>query len=240
MASSRRRRRSTTCARNTAISAVSLAIRSNRAVDFSLVASPNIRSPRSSYVQYRVGQVVRHKIYGYRAVIIGWDEIASAPDEWLDEHHQGHPVSRRRERCSNTLAFIQEYRTQPNYSVLLDTRDRRAHKTYIPQEHIEVVQQTKVSAADRRLGHAVVALGLDRQRSTERILQSLRRCTIHHATVASRTIPTRLTDRPTLHVARCLLNSLFALFRLLFCTWLSKYKLSSFPDGTSFMDICLR
>ncbi len=59
----------------------------------SLLASPSIRSSRSENVKFRVGQVVRHKIYGYRAVIIGWDEIASAPDEWLDEHHQGHPVS---------------------------------------------------------------------------------------------------------------------------------------------------
>ncbi|UJR25574.1 hypothetical protein I4U23_006919 [Adineta vaga] len=90
--------------------------------------SPNIRSPRSDHIKYRVGQVVRHKIYNYRAVIIGWDEIASAPDEWLDEHHQGHP----------------EYRRQPNYSVLLDTRDRRAHKTYIPQEHIEVIKDSKI------------------------------------------------------------------------------------------------
>jgi hypothetical protein len=58
-----------------------------------ILASPSIRSSRSEYVHYRVGQVIRHKIYGYRAVIIGWDEIASAPDEWLDEHHQDHPVS---------------------------------------------------------------------------------------------------------------------------------------------------
>lgn len=57
-----------------------------------ILASPAIRSSRSEYVRYRVGQVVRHKLYGYRAVITGWDEIASAPDEWLDEHHQGHPV----------------------------------------------------------------------------------------------------------------------------------------------------
>ncbi|CAF4975092.1 unnamed protein product, partial [Rotaria sp. Silwood1] len=90
--------------------------------------SPAIRSSRSEYVKYRVGQVIRHKIYGYRAVIIGWDEIASAPDQWLDEHHHEHP----------------EFRTQPNYSVLLDTRDRRAHKTYIPQEHIEVIKNTKI------------------------------------------------------------------------------------------------
>jgi heat shock protein HspQ len=55
--------------------------------------SPSIRSSRSEYVKFHVGQVIRHKLYGYRAVIVGWDEIASAPDEWLDQHHQGHPVS---------------------------------------------------------------------------------------------------------------------------------------------------
>jgi heat shock protein HspQ len=74
---------------------VSFFISDNDFEDFFL-ASPAIRSPRSEYVKYRVGQVIRHKIYGYRAVIIGWDEIASAPDEWLDEHHQGHPVSLER------------------------------------------------------------------------------------------------------------------------------------------------
>jgi heat shock protein HspQ len=63
---------------------------------FLSLASPNIRSPRSERVKYRVGQVIQHKLYRYRAVIIGWDEIASAPDEWLDEHHQGHPVSRNK------------------------------------------------------------------------------------------------------------------------------------------------
>jgi len=86
--------------------------------------SPTTRSPRSDYVKFRIGQVIRHKIHGYRAVIIGWDEIAQAPEEWLKEHSK--------------------YITQPNYSVLLDTRDRRAHKTYIPQEHIEVLTNTKI------------------------------------------------------------------------------------------------
>lgn len=90
--------------------------------------SPNVRSSRSEYVKYRVGQVIQHKLYGYRGVIVGWDEIASAPDEWLAEHHEGHS----------------EYRIQPNYAVLLDTRDRRAHKTYIPQEHVEVIKHTKI------------------------------------------------------------------------------------------------
>ncbi|CAF1509095.1 unnamed protein product, partial [Didymodactylos carnosus] len=38
----------------------------------------------------------------------------------------------------------EEYSTQPNYAVLLDTRDRKAHKTYIPQEEIQVVTSTKI------------------------------------------------------------------------------------------------
>jgi hemimethylated DNA binding protein len=45
-----------------------------------------IRSPRVEYVKFRIGQVIRHKIHGYRAVIIGWDETARAPNRWLKEH----------------------------------------------------------------------------------------------------------------------------------------------------------
>lgn len=34
------------------------------------------RSPRPSNVAYRVGQVIQHKRWGYRGVIIGWDTKA--------------------------------------------------------------------------------------------------------------------------------------------------------------------
>ncbi len=51
--------------------------------------------------------------------------MARAPKQWLKEHS-----------ISKT--------NQPNYSVLLDTRDQRAHKTYIPQDYIEVITNTKV------------------------------------------------------------------------------------------------
>ena len=36
-------------------------------------SSVEARSPRPSKVAYRVGQVIRHKRWGYRGVIIGWD-----------------------------------------------------------------------------------------------------------------------------------------------------------------------
>lgn len=39
-------------------------------------ASTEPRSPRPPEVRYRVGQVIRHKIWGYRGVIVAWDPQA--------------------------------------------------------------------------------------------------------------------------------------------------------------------
>ena len=58
-----------------------------------------LRSPRADYVKFRIGQVIRHKIDGYRAVIIGWDETARAPNQWLRENS----VSAERSNYSCTL-----------------------------------------------------------------------------------------------------------------------------------------
>ena len=56
--------------------------------------------------------------WGYRGVIIGWDETARAPQQWLSEMHKNNP----------------SWKTQPNYAVLVDTRDRPAPQiTYVPQ-----------------------------------------------------------------------------------------------------------
>lgn len=32
------------------------------------------RTPRPKHVKFHVGQVIRHKLWNYRGVIIGWDE----------------------------------------------------------------------------------------------------------------------------------------------------------------------
>jgi len=40
------------------------------------LGSPEVRMPRPSDVKYRVGQVVRHRQFGYRGVIVGWDAVA--------------------------------------------------------------------------------------------------------------------------------------------------------------------
>ena len=43
---------------------------------FDFLGSSEVRSPRPKEVMYRVGQVIRHKKWGYRGVIVGWDATA--------------------------------------------------------------------------------------------------------------------------------------------------------------------
>ncbi|EGD78772.1 hemimethylated DNA binding domain-containing protein [Salpingoeca rosetta] len=74
-------------------------------------------------VKFRVGQVIRHKRYGYRGIIIGWDTFAKAPDGWFEK-----------------MGVNKEHRSDPFYSVLVDTRDRgpRPQTTYVWQGNIDV------------------------------------------------------------------------------------------------------
>jgi len=91
--------------------------------------SPEPRETRPPHVKYRVGQVVKHARWGYRGVIIGWDETARAPANWIKEMHKENS----------------EWSKQPNYAVFVDTRDRTAPQiTYVPQENIVVIKHTKV------------------------------------------------------------------------------------------------
>ncbi|XP_005090883.1 clp protease adapter protein ClpF, chloroplastic [Aplysia californica] len=92
--------------------------------------STEVRSYRPTDVKFRVGQVVKHKIWGYRGVIIGWDAKAHAPEEWLNKMH---PPDKTR------------WRDMPNYSILVDTRDRGTpQSTYVPQENIEVISNYEI------------------------------------------------------------------------------------------------
>lgn len=94
-------------------------------------SSTEPRKTRKPIVKFRVGQVVKHKLFGYRGVIVGWDETAQAPDFWIEQMHGKNKP---------------EWKSQPNYSVLVDTRDRTGtpQTTYVVQENIEVITKTKV------------------------------------------------------------------------------------------------
>ena len=85
--------------------------------------------PSRLLVKYRVGQVIKHRKYGYRGVIVGWDKKCQAPQHWIDVNHRGHP----------------EYKNQPSYSVLVDVRDRiDIQTTYVAQDNIEIITNTKI------------------------------------------------------------------------------------------------
>lgn len=88
------------------------------------------RNPRPPEVKYHIGQVVTHKSWKYRGVIIGWDEEAKAPAAWLKEMYgASHP----------------EWRKMPNYAVLVDVRDRSSPQvTYVPEENIIAVKDKKI------------------------------------------------------------------------------------------------
>ncbi|MFH4976459.1 hypothetical protein AB6A40_003168 [Gnathostoma spinigerum] len=86
-------------------------------------SSTKVRDPRPPHVIYHVGDVVRHKILGYRGVIIGWDETAKAPKSWIEERHRGR----------------KDWTEKPNYAVIIDTRDRLTPQfAYIVQENLEL------------------------------------------------------------------------------------------------------
>lgn len=81
------------------------------------------RDPRDPKIKYRVGQVIRHRLHNYRGVIIAWDEKAKAPEWWL----------RRAHKDRKDLLDL------PNYTVLIDTRDRlHPQMGYVAEENIVV------------------------------------------------------------------------------------------------------
>lgn len=47
------------------------------------IGSAEVRSPRPDSVKFRVGQVIRHKQFGYRGVIIGWDAVAKVSKSFV-------------------------------------------------------------------------------------------------------------------------------------------------------------
>ncbi|XP_071956112.1 uncharacterized protein [Antedon mediterranea] len=97
--------------------------------------SPDPRIKRPAEVKFRIGQVIRHKLWGYRGIIVGWDETAQAPESWIQEMH---PKDKP------------HWRNMPNYSILVDTRDvsSAAVTTYIPQENIELIGNMKIIHPD--------------------------------------------------------------------------------------------
>ncbi|RYY38328.1 heat shock protein HspQ, partial [archaeon] len=73
-------------------------------------------------VTCRIGQVMRHRLHGWRAVIVGYDSRCQATAEWIETAHV------------NTLPHGVN---QPFYHVLVDVRDRPlATVAYVAQDNV--------------------------------------------------------------------------------------------------------
>ena len=87
------------------------------------------RSDRSEKIKFRVGQVVQHIKNGYRGVVVGWDPQANAPNDWLKQSGEEN----------------QDWMHQPNYLILVDTRDRPEPQfTYVPQDNLKIKKHARV------------------------------------------------------------------------------------------------
>jgi len=92
------------------------------------------------FIKFRVGQVVKHKKYGYRGVIVGWDDTCRATTMWRMAMH-----AKNHERALNA----------PHYSVLVDVRNR-------PQEQQTYVAEWNLMADLNEIKHSKVGDYFDR------------------------------------------------------------------------------
>ncbi|NXP44023.1 FBX21 protein, partial [Heliornis fulica] len=96
--------------------------------------STHVRSPRPEYVQFSVGQVMVHKVFGYSGVIVGWDVKAEAPEEWLQ--HKYPPAKK-------------DLKETPHYRILINKANGFGKSTaYIPEEEITIIVGLEVHHPD--------------------------------------------------------------------------------------------
>ncbi|EGT42838.1 hypothetical protein CAEBREN_02906 [Caenorhabditis brenneri] len=82
---------------------------------------------RSPEMEFRVGDIVSHKVQDYRGVIIGWDPEAIATEAFIKHVYEG------KEHLIN----------QHTYAILIDTRDRLTPQVgYVSQENLQIEKGT--------------------------------------------------------------------------------------------------
>jgi len=98
------------------------------AVRYPFGAAPRLRD--GAAVLYKVGQVYKHKNYGYTAVICGWATKCEMSEDWIQQMG----VDR-----------LPKGRDQPFYNSLVDEGDRPSQATFVAEENIIVLSEpTKV------------------------------------------------------------------------------------------------
>ncbi|NXK92847.1 FBX21 protein, partial [Formicarius rufipectus] len=92
--------------------------------------STHVRSPKPEHVQFRVGQVVIHKRFGYSGVIVGWDAKANTPEAWLLPKY---PPRK------------QDLKDTPHYRILINKANGFGKPTaYVPEEEITIIMGLEV------------------------------------------------------------------------------------------------
>lgn len=88
---------------------------------------PQRRSdPRNRDVKYHVGQVFRHRLRGYNAVIYGWDPYCNMEESWITQ---------------NDVDRLSKGRHQPFYNVFVDDGSSR----YVAEENVDVLSPDQIT-----------------------------------------------------------------------------------------------
>ncbi|KAK7274900.1 hypothetical protein RIF29_16001 [Crotalaria pallida] len=88
----------------------------------SLAASAKALAHENAQYAFRLGQRVRHKLFGYRAVICGMDPVCGESSSWMENAQ---------------VKKLSGGSTQPFYQVLVDVRaDPNILVAYVPEENL--------------------------------------------------------------------------------------------------------
>ena len=106
--------------------------------------APKLHSdPRNHAVKYRVGQVFRHRMRGYLAVINGWDPNCDMTEEWI---------------VMNQVRSLERGRDQPFYNVLSVTPASSYSTVLLSLLPVRVVRLLMYADAFRQSGRHIVSL----------------------------------------------------------------------------------
>ena len=81
-----------------------------------------LRKQSDHAIAFGLGDVMEHAKYGYRGVVVGFDDVCMQTDEWIE---------------AMGVDRLADGRQQPFYHVLVDERDRKGDViTYVAQENV--------------------------------------------------------------------------------------------------------
>jgi len=120
-------------------------------------ASEDPGGPSPAAVQFRLGQIVKHKTMDYRGVVCGWDLGCCESEQW---------------QTRMSVETLTDGIDQPFYHLLVDERDWPAYTKgppmgYVAQETLEVAEDPDVQEF-RKIRHPYILtmfLGLDNRGS---------------------------------------------------------------------------